>query len=94
MFVVNSPNLSGLSTYVNYDLFRARLFTFLGNSPPNLINTQLLFVNMSLADVLPRDSRFSVTGLEKESKSWSLRCLLPLLCDVIWCFGSLLGEWE
>lgn len=68
MFVLKSPNLSGLSTYIN-DLFRARLFTFLGNSPPNSVNTQLQFVNMSLADVLPRGGRFSVIGLEKESRS-------------------------
>lgn len=51
MFVLKSPNLAGLSTYRNYDLFRARLFTFFGNSLPNLMNTQLLFVNTSLADV-------------------------------------------
>ena len=69
MFVLKSPNVSGLSTYRNDDLFRARLFTCLGNSPPNLVETQLLFVNVSLADVLPRDGRFSVTGMEKESRS-------------------------
>lgn len=67
MFVLKSPNLWELFTYRDNDLSRARLFTFLVNSPPKLVNTQLLFVNMS--GVLPADSRFSVTGLEKESRS-------------------------
>lgn len=65
MLVLQYPDLSGLSVYRNYELFRARLSTFLSNSAPNLVNTQLLFVNMSLPDVLSRDGRFSVSGLKR-----------------------------
>lgn len=67
MFVLKSPNPCGLSTYNETMISRERLFIFLGNSLPKLVNTQLMFVNMS--GVPPVDSRFSVTGLEKESRS-------------------------
>lgn len=69
-----------------------RLFTFPVSSLPYLINTQLLFLNMSLAHAPPREGR-SLSLVWKKKVGVSLRCVLPLLWDVIWHFGSLCGKW-
>lgn len=70
-----------------------RLFTFPVNSPPNLVNTQLLFLNMSLADAPLREGR-SLSLVWKKKVGAGLRCVLQLLCDVTLYFGSLCGKWE